>query len=206
MAVEWWIVTAVANAVLVVIYGLVSISMINAIIDGRQLRTNPLLTATAAIFVTCTLGHGAHLAHAAFATAGFWGVAGPMAAARVQAEFGDPRLLWWDVITALVAIYFFTLRSRFGVVTRGAAFCEDMAKKESQALEMHDNIVQGLVQAKMALDLGDRDEGARAIDETLVAARRIMTDLLGKEGSEVALGPGDIRLQPPSGPGPVRTP
>ena len=198
MAFEWWMVTAGANAVIVVIYAMVSVSMISAIIDGRQLRTNPLLTATAAIFVTCTLGHGAHLAHALLATGPVWGVAGDAAANLVRAEFGDPRLLWWDAITALVAIAFYALRSRFAVVYRGAAFCDDLAKRESEALEMHDNIVQGLAQAKMALDLGDREEGYRAIEATLAASRRIMTDLLGTAGSELELGPGDIRRHGPA--------
>ncbi|MHB1262284.1 MAG: hypothetical protein ACYC2H_11280 [Thermoplasmatota archaeon] len=199
VAFEWWMLTAGANAVIVIVYGLVSISMINAIIDGRQLRSNPLLTATAAIFVTCTLGHGAHFAHAVFATGAFWGVAGEAAADRVRAEFGDPRLLAWDTITAVVALVFYGLRSRFAVIYRGAAFCEDLEKRESQAMEMHDNIVQGLARAKMALDLGDREEGYRAIDATLVASRRIMTDLMGTEGSEMALGPGDIRRQVAAG-------
>lgn len=199
MAFEWWMLTAAANAVIVVVYALVAISMINAIIDGRQLRSNPLLTATAAIFVTCTLGHGAHLVHALFASTAFWGVAGDLAADRVRAEFGDPRLLAWDVITAVVAIFFLALRSRFTVVYRGAAFCEDLEKREAQAMEMHDNIVQGLARAKLALDLGDREEGYRAIDATLIASRRIMTDLLGKEGSDLALGPGDIRRKVAAG-------
>lgn len=199
MAVEWWMVTAGANAVIVVVYALVSISMIRAIIDGRQLRSNPLLAATAAIFVTCTLGHGAHLAHAVVATGGVWGVEGAAAAARVEAEFGDLRLLVWDSVTAVVAIAFFTLRSRFGVMYGGAAFCEDLAKREQQALEMHDNIVQGLAQAKMALDLGQRDEGYRAIETTLAASRRIMTEVLGREGSGLELGPGDIRRREAGG-------
>ncbi len=186
-------VTAGANAIIVVVYALVSISMINAIIDGRQLLTNPLLTATAAIFVTCTLGHGAHLAHAVFATSGVWGVDGAAAAARVQAEFGDVRLLVWDSITAVVAIFFLALRSRFGVVYRGAAFCEDMEKREKQALEMHDNIVQGLAQAKMALDLGEREEGYRAIEATLVASRRIMTEMLGKDATGPTASPTGLR-------------
>jgi hypothetical protein len=178
---------------MVVIYGLIAISMLRAIIDGNQLRSNPLLTATAAVFVTCTLGHGAHLAHALVATSAFWGVGSLEPLDAVRAEFGDPRLLWWDVATALVAIYFYTLRSRFAIVYRGAALCDDMAKREAQAMEMHDNIVQGLAHAKMALDLGDREEGRRAIESTLAASRRIMTDLLGTEGSELELGPGDIR-------------
>lgn len=197
--VEWWMVTAVANAIIVVIYALVSVSMIAAIIDGRQLRTNPLLTATAAIFVTCTLGHGAHLVHAVFAGPTFWGPAATTAsAAAVRAEFSDLRLLVWDSITAVFAIAFYALRSRFAVVYRGAAFCEDLAKRESQALQMHDNIVQGLARAKMALDLGQRQEGYEAIAETLQASRRIMTEVLGSEGRDLGLGPGDIRRQAPA--------
>ncbi|MHB8634824.1 MAG: hybrid sensor histidine kinase/response regulator, partial [Thermoplasmatota archaeon] len=113
MICEWWMVTAAANAVMVGIYAVISIEMIRAIIDGRQLRSNPLLTATAAVFITCTLGHGAHLAHALFATGLFWGVSGAGAMDAVRAEFGDPRLLWWDLFTAGTAIYFYTLRSRF---------------------------------------------------------------------------------------------
>jgi hypothetical protein len=193
MAFEWWMVTVVANAIMVLIYGLVATSMIRAIIDGRQLRTNPLLTATAAVFVTCTLGHGSHMAHALLATPAIWGSGALAPSDAIRAEFGDPRLLWWDSITAVVAVYFYTLRSRFAIIHKGAAFCEDMAKREAQALEMHDNIVQGLAQAKMALDLGQREEGYRAIEETLAASRRIMTEVLGKEGDELALGPGDIR-------------
>ena len=195
MPLEWWMLTAAANAIIVVIYALVAVSMIHAIIDGRQLRSNPVLTAMAAIFVTCTLGHGAHLAHATFAVGAFWGVEGSAASELVRAEFGDVRLLVWDSFTAVVAIFFFTLRSRLAVVYRGAAFCEDMAERERQALEMHDNIVQGLAQAKMALDLGDREEGARAIESTLAASRRIMSGLLGEATPAMARGP------PPQGPG-----
>jgi PAS domain S-box-containing protein len=46
------------------------------------------------------------------------------------------------------------------------------------ALEINDNIVQGLVLAKYALDRGDDEAQARALGETLEAARRIVADLL----------------------------
>lgn len=202
MAIEWWMATAAANAVIVVVYALVAISMIRAIIDGRQLRSNPLLTATAAIFVTCTLGHGAHLAHSLLPAAAIWGEGGEAARASVAAAYGDWRLLAWDAVTAVVAVAFLALRSRFAVMTRGAAFCEDLAKREAQALQMHDNIVQGLAHAKLALELGQREEGYQAIEETLAASRRIITDVLGQEGHGLALGAGDIRRKTPAGGGP----
>lgn len=201
MTFEWWWVTVAANGVMVTVYALVAIGMIRAIIDGRQLRSNPLLTATAAIFVTCTLGHGSHMAHALIPTAAVWGATGELPPdAAIAAEFGDPRLLVWDSVTAVVAVYFYTLRNRFAIVYKGAALCEDMEKRERQALEMHDGIVQGLAQAKLALDLGQREEGYQAIQRTLTASRRIMTDVLGAEESELALGPGDIRRRTPGGP------
>jgi len=187
---EAWTVTAIANAIMVLIYGLVAIEMIRAIIDGKQLRSNPLLSATAFVFVMCTLGHGDHLAHTLIAVSPLGTAA---AAAAAKASFGDPRLLAWDAFTAVVAVYFYTLRSRFAIVYRGAALCEDMAKREADALDLHDNIVQGLAQAKLALDMGRREEGRQAVLESLAAARRMMTDLLGNEASELALGPGDLR-------------
>lgn len=198
MAFEWWMATAGANAVLVVVYGAITVEMINAIVRGRQLLTNPLLTATAAIFVTCTLTHGVHLEHAILAGGGIWGAEGLEIGAATRAAFADPRLLWWDVATAIVAIGFYTMRSRFAVVYRGAALSEDIAKREAQALELHDNVVQGLSQAKLALDLGRREEGRMAITRTLEASRRIITELLGKEGSEIALGAGDLRREKPA--------
>ncbi|MHB8634708.1 MAG: hypothetical protein ACYDBQ_12240, partial [Thermoplasmatota archaeon] len=69
-----------------------------------------------------------------------------------------------------------------------------------QAFELHDDIVQGLAEAKLNLDVGRREEGLRAIERTLLASRRIITELLGSEGSEIALGAGDLRRHAPAGP------
>lgn len=188
--IDLWTVTAGANAVMVLVYGAIAFIMVRAIVEGRQLFTNPILTATAAIFVVCTLGHGAHLFHAVFEPATTTG-----AAARVS--FADPRLLAWDVFTAAVAVWYWTLRTRFAIIFKGAALCEDLAKRQSQAMELHDNVVQGLVRAKLALDMGRRDEGAAAVDETLDASKRIISGLMGGDGSIVRLGAGDLRRKAP---------
>jgi hypothetical protein len=197
--VELWMATAAANVIMVVVYAMISFELVSALVKGRQWATNPLLTVTAAVFVTCTLGHGMHLEHAVLAASGFWGAGGEAVGAAARATFSDPRLLVWDAITAVVAVYFYTLRSRFAIVTRGAAFCEDMAKREAQALELHDNVVQGLVQAKLELDLGRREEGLRTIEATLGSAKQIITGLLGSERSDVALAPGELRRSEAAG-------
>jgi K+-sensing histidine kinase KdpD len=65
--------------------------------------------------------------------------------------------------------------------------------RERRALEINDNIVQGLAVAKYAIGHGLLDEGIKAIDETLARARRLITEQLGdvaQEGGEVR--PGDL--------------
>jgi hypothetical protein len=67
--------------------------------------------------------------------------------------------------------------------------------RERQALEINDNIVQGLVVAKYSAQRGDTPEAIRAIDETLGRARRLITDQLQSVSSHGRAGgikPGDL--------------
>ncbi len=90
-------------------------------------------------------------------------------------------------------MWYLTLRGRFPALVRGAAIFEDMRERQRQALQIHDNVVQGLTAAKLNFELGQHDEGLASVEETLAASRRIITDLLGDEGHETALHPGDFR-------------
>lgn len=185
MAFAWWMVAGGANAVMVFVYGWLAMVMLTGLVKGRQWRTNPIATSTAAIFVTCTIGHGVHLLHVALPALGINGAVEE--AARVA--FLDWRLLAWDLFTAVVAIWYFTLRSRLVLLFEGAALCADLQERQRRAQQLHDDVVQGLVRAKAALDLGRRDEGHAAVSETLHSAREIISGLLGKE----ALQPGGLR-------------
>ena len=60
------------------------------------------------------------------------------------------------VVGALVGVYYWTLGRNYGSLMEGAQLFEDMRKREEQALELNDNVLQGLVVAKMSLDLGDQ--------------------------------------------------
>ena len=69
--------------------------------------------------------------------------------------------------------------------------------RRRQALEIHDNVVQGLTVAKYALDAGDYDDARRAIEHTLTAARHIITELLDDGPEDLRLVAGDlVRLEP----------
>jgi hypothetical protein len=66
--------------------------------------------------------------------------------------------------------------------------------REQQALEINDNIVQGLVVAKYSAQRGDMEEAIRALDETLGRARRLITDQLQSVAHRRsgAIRPGDL--------------
>jgi len=198
-------ITALANVVLVLVYGSIALIMLHGLVRGRQWASNPIATATFAIFAACTVGHGLHLEDTLLPYTGvLLGYTDTAQAAAVteaaRATFSDPLLLVWDVFTAMVAAWYWTIRSRFALLFHGAALCEDMATRTKQAMELHDNVVQGLTRAKLALDLGRREEGAAVVDETLAASKHIIADILGREAT-IGLGPGDLRRETPGGGG-----
>ena len=65
-------------------------------------------------------------------------------------------------------------------------------EREQEALDIHDNIVQGLAEAQLAFDLGRPEQAREAVDRTLAQARRIVTELMGEPG------PGDLRRSTPA--------
>ena len=67
------------------------------------------------------------------------------------------------------------------------------------ALEINDDVVQGVSAARMALALDRPDEAEAAIASALEAARRIVNDLLGDAGAAGTLGPGGLRRKVATG-------
>ncbi|HEX9696677.1 MAG TPA: PAS domain S-box protein [Actinomycetota bacterium] len=68
-------------------------------------------------------------------------------------------------------------------------------QRRRQALEINDNVVQGLVAALTAIEAGRFDLGAEAVARTLQSARSMMNDLLG-EGT--AMQPGELVRRTPA--------
>lgn len=68
----------------------------------------------------------------------------------------------------------------------------EAALRQQQALQINDNVVQGLTVAKYAQEMDRPEQAADAIDRTLEAARRIISDLLKERTDEKPLGPGDL--------------
>ncbi|MBV8981238.1 MAG: PAS domain-containing protein, partial [Acidimicrobiia bacterium] len=76
--------------------------------------------------------------------------------------------------------------------TEARAQLAAVALRQRHALEVNDDIIQGLAVADLALNLNDYDKAREAITQTLAGARRFVTDLLGDSGT-ARIAPGDLR-------------
>lgn len=187
---EAWHVNAAVNLLILAAYIVISFSIARPLLKSRQSpRENPLAWATSAIFFTCAIHHGGHPAHQLLPYIGLEEHVG----LHMREALNEWHLTVWDVVGAGVALWYLSLRARFPALVRGAAMFEDMKVRQRQALEIHDNVVQGLASAKISLELGREAEGLAAVEATLEASRKIITDLLGEEGSEIEFQPGDFR-------------
>jgi len=173
---EAWMVGMVANAAISLAYFGIFGAILLPLVKGGQVRKNPLGTATAAIFLTCAVHHGVHAVHMlmpAFDVDLLQGLA-------MRQAWGW-QLATWDVIGALVGAYYWSLRRTYGSLMQGAQLFDDMRKREEQALEINDSILQAMVVAKMSLDLGQQGRAEVALDKAIKAASHLITDLLGGE-------------------------
>lgn len=100
-----------------------------------------------------------------------------------------PRRVVADRATAAVALYV----SELPVILER----EDRlsGERERRALEINDAVVQGLAAAKYALEVGQTDRGAAAVESTLERARKLMDRQLGLDGDD-PVRPGDLRRRP----------
>ncbi|MDO9458026.1 hypothetical protein [Nocardioides sp.] len=177
-----WQIGMVANSIIAVAYLLICLAIIVPLAKSNQLRTNPLGAATAAIFFTCAVHHGTHAVHMLLPT--FF--EGDTRGLAMRAAWGWPLTIW-DIVGAAVAVYYWTLRRTYSSLMEGAQLFDDLRKREQQALEINDSVLQGMVVSKMALDLDDHERARAALDASIDSASRIITNLLGSEHFSIKL-------------------
>ena len=180
------------NGVIALAYlAVAGILLVNAL-RTHHVLDNPLGVATVLVFFTCGGGHAVHMLQLLDVPLGVASAAG----VAIQAEYANNLHMWIiDILTAIAAVSYWMLRRRFPALVSGAAVFEDLRARQRRALEINDNIVQGLTRAKLALDVQETKEGDAAVAETLGKARHIITELLGKEEVQA----GDLRRQRPGG-------
>lgn len=183
----WQLITAF-NIGIAAAYFMISWIIFSGLRATDQLFTNKLAMATSAIFLTCAVHHGSHAVHMLVPVFGI-----DDAQALALRDAWHWQSVVWDLVGVSVAMYYLSLRGSYASVLRGAQMFEDFKVRERQALEINDNIVQGLAVAKLALESDEREESQAAIEDTLRRAQTLITELLGTQGSGDAFGPGDLR-------------
>jgi len=187
--VNWQLITA-ANLVVAGAYLAIATIIFRGLRGGDQLWTNRLGTATAFIFLTCGVHHGTHAVHMLLPS---FGIEDAQALALRDA-WHWPSVVW-DIFAAGVGVYYLSLRKSYASVLRGAQMFEDMRARERHAVEINDNIVQGLTVAKYALEVGRDDQSRQAVEETLRKSQQLISELLGDEGE---IAPGHLRRDRPA--------
>lgn len=180
----WWMLGAACNAVIATAYFMIVFAIVRPLVTSRQLASNKMGAATAAIFLTCAVHHGAHLVHMLMPYAGIdlhQGLA-------MRAAWG-PGLALWDLVGAVVAFYYWSLRGGLGGVTQSPQLFKDQVEREQRALELNDTVLQGMVVARMSLDLGERTRGLAALEASIAAASNMITELIGDERGHLANRP-----------------
>ena len=187
-----WIVAAIANGVVATAYLAIATTIFWNLRQSGQLAQNRLGLATATIFLTCASHHGSHTLHFLLPYAGIESDSGM--ALRAGWEWHTAAI---DIVTAAVGVWYWSLRKTYGPLMRGAKLFEDMKDRQRQALEINDNIVQGLTLAHMALASRDEGRSLEAMEATLAKARTIISELIGEAGEETRLAPGElVRTKP----------
>jgi len=191
-----WVVGLVCNAVIMLAYLLISLAIVVPLSRSHQLRTNPLGAATAAIFFTCAVHHGAHSIHMLLPSLGVSDAQG----LAMRAAWGWPLALW-DVVGAIVGVYYWTLRRTYSSLMEGAQLFQDLRQREQQALELNDTVLQGMVVAQMALDLDQPVRARAALTSSIDSASRIITGLIDGKHTQLDLvrstGPAAIEADAP---------
>ncbi len=159
-----WQLALATNLVIAVAYAGVAHHIGVHLTRTHQWRQNLLATTVAIFFASCSVNHLAHSARL-----------------LLQPEW---RTIWsWhmlavDLLTAVFGLWYFYERFRSPEMSRGAALFEDSAVRRHDAMEIQDNVVQGLIAARYALDRGDARAADAAVETAVASARHVITELL----------------------------
>ncbi|MGQ0534688.1 MAG: hypothetical protein ACT4PT_01290 [Methanobacteriota archaeon] len=191
MTETWWIGLAANSTIAVAFLAVALLLLVNAV-RSKHVKNNPLGVAAVILYIGCGGGHAVLAWQLLDLPLGNATAAG----AAIQTMYDRNVHMWvFDIFTAIAGVAYWMTRRRFPALVSGAAVFEDLRGRQRRALEIHDNVVQELARAKLALDLGLRGEGTEAVDEALTKARGIITDLLGKEEVQ----PGALRRREAGG-------
>lgn len=105
-----------------------------------------------------------------------------------------------DVVEAAVIGRDISERKRLEAAVE-AARKDKTAASRKQAMELNDEVVQGLAAAKLAFETGRHQDGLSAVESTLERAKGIVSRLLDEHSLESPIEPGDLTRERGPSPG-----
>lgn len=183
--VEAWLYGFLLNAVIGGAFIAVGIQLASRLTASRQWHANPITSVFTLLALSCGAGHGVRALLMAGPSLGLFGIAG--VATRV--EFADWHMWVADGATAAAGIFYVIARWRDPDILQTTRLFEDYASRRHEALSVHDDVVQELNRAQIAIEAG-RDGAARdALDNGLEASKAIISKIEGRPAELVEHSP-----------------
>ncbi|AGZ42623.1 ATP-binding protein [Actinoplanes friuliensis] len=148
MAQQW---ALIGNIVITCAYAAITVAIVVPVVRAGQLFTNRLAVATAMIFFSCAVGHAFHAAM-------YWEASWTTATMTGMHQETTTWSLWpsaaWDLFTAAVGVYYWTLRRSYGVLLSGTGslFVGPQEQQRRHDIELREKVAEGRAQAEAERD------------------------------------------------------
>lgn len=172
-----WQLTAGANAVAGITYLAIAATIGAALFRGGRLGTHRIGQAAMVAFGACGIQF---CLIAALLLAPSLGI--DSAPGEALRDAWPDVLGVWAFLGGAASLFLLFQRGDYSDVLLGPGLIDGVRARERQAFEINDNLVQGLSVAKYSFEMGEEDRGRRAVNESLIKARELTTDLLGESG------------------------
>lgn len=182
-----WELVTVGNLLTALTYSVITVSLASRLQRTAQLslRANPLGVAMTLVFCTVAVRAAWTGVQLLLPSIGIH-----HEAALALRDAATPASLPLPFIAAAAGALYLVLRRRAGDDPGPASLYPDHALRRRRALEINDNIVQGLIVARELDALGQPDEARTVLQRTLEQAQRMTGELLEGE-----IRPGDLRRE-----------
>ncbi|HEX8345326.1 MAG TPA: PAS domain S-box protein [Actinoplanes sp.] len=174
------------NAVITAAYAAIMVAIVVPVARAGQLRSNKLAMATALIFFSCAVGHGLH-AIASFRVLTHASAVPHDPAAHAGASWSSSL---WDLFTAGVGLYYWSLRRGYGVLLgKGAMYIDPGGQRRLDEADARERAARDAAEnhrAVLAAVVEHTDDAVigASSDGTITAWNRGAERLLGYSAEE----------------------